>query len=167
MANSTLGKRIKELVPDLRRFAFALTASAVEADDLLQDTVLRLLDRGIPDDADSKRWAFRVCKNIWLDQLRAQKVRRNWAQQAAKHEAQVEDGQRVIESISDVKNVERLMQEMPEGQRAALAMVALEGASYKETAVALDIPIGTVMSRVARARSFLTTRLEPEAIGDS
>lgn len=167
MANTTLGKRIKELVPDLRRFAFALTASAVEADDLLQDTVVRLLDKGIPDDADSKRWAFRVCKNIWLDQLRARKVRTAWAQQKANEGAPVEDGERVIEGISDVKNVEKWMREMPEDQRAALAMVALEGASYKETATALDIPIGTVMSRIARARRFLSDRMEPEARGGS
>ncbi len=145
----------------MRRFAFALTASAVEADDLLQDTVVRLLDKGIPDDADDRRWAFRVCKNIWLDQLRARKVRTNWAQQEANKGMPVEDGVRVIETISDVKGVERWMREMPEDQRAALAMVAIEGASYKETAAALDIPIGTVMSRIARARRFLSDRIRP------
>lgn len=161
MANDTVSKRIRTLLPDLRRFAFALTASAVEGDDLLQDTVVRLLDKGIPADADAKRWAFRVCKNIWLDQMRAKKVRSTWAQQAAQQDAPVDDGEAKLEGISDVKRVEKLMDEMPGDQRAALAMVALEGASYKETAKALDIPIGTVMSRVARARRYLADRLGP------
>lgn len=161
MVNNLFGKTIRELVPHVRRFAFALTGNASEADDLLHDTIARLLEKGMPEDAHPKKWAFRVCKNIWLDQLRAKKVRSDWAKQVAERDDLYEDGQRVADARLDIRQVEELMQEMPQDQRIVLSMVAIEGLSYKDAAASLEVPIGTVMSRVSRARAYLAERMVP------
>lgn len=63
------------LAPMLRRFAYSLTGSAPDADDLLQNTLERLLSRDIPADVELAKWAFRVCRNIWIDEYRARKIR--------------------------------------------------------------------------------------------
>ncbi|MCG8440515.1 MAG: RNA polymerase sigma factor [Caulobacterales bacterium] len=157
-----LGKAIIALLPNLRRFAFALTGQRQDADDLLQSTVERLLDRGVPADADIARWSFRVCKNIWIDEIRARNVRRTAPEAHVGDESASEDGERIVTDRVMLAEVNRAMATLPDEQRAALSLVALEGLSYAETAEALGVPIGTVMSRVSRARRALTRALAPK-----
>ena len=64
----------------LRRFCLSLTGQAADADDLLQATVERLLEKGMPQDAHVSKWAYRVCKNVWIDEIRARVVRQRHIQ---------------------------------------------------------------------------------------
>lgn len=153
-----------ELLPGLRRFARSLTGNLFDADDLVQGTVERVLARGLPEEAELRRWTFRVCRNLWVDELRGRSVRN-------RHVADPDDVD--PEAIGrDPGNVERraleeamqAMQQLPVEQREVLAMVAIEGMTYRETASVLEIPEGTVMSRLARARAQLAARLQQERV---
>lgn len=143
------------LMPMIRRFAYSLTGSAPDADDLLQTTIERLLSRGVPDDVELAKWAFRVCRNIWIDEYRARKIRHNAAQLPELEEPTV-DGENIIYNQITLGQVNTAMDQLPDDQRSILALVAVQGMSYKEVAETLSIPVGTVMSRLARARIALS-----------
>lgn len=144
------------ILPRLRRFAFALAGSAADGDDLLQATVERALakqDRFEPG-TDLARWTFRIGRNIWVDEMRARKSRGE-AVEIDERTAPALDGARALDAKLTLNKVEQALNELSEGHRAVVALVAMEGLSYKEAAAVLDLPIGTVMSRLARARSQL------------
>lgn len=151
-------EELVEVLPNIRRFALSLTGSLADADDLLQSTVERLLTRGVPDDAAVLPWSLRVCKNLWIDELRSQKVRRDAATEPAVIGEQVMDGERQLHGEMTLQEVQDVLHSMSDEQRMVLELVAVEGFSYKEAAAALEIPVGTVMSRLARARTALLER---------
>lgn len=156
-------KQLVELLPALRRFSWSLTNSAHDADDLLQATVERLLTKGVPVDADLGKWAFTVCRNLWIDEYRSRKVRQNaeWDPMLTEH-AHV-DGERQVHSQMELDRVNHAMQSLPDEQHLVLSMVAVQGLSYKGVAESLEIPLGTVMSRLARGRAKLVELLkDPE-----
>lgn len=151
---------LKLLLPALRRFAYSLTGSMADADDLLQNTVLRLLDSppaaGIP----LPQWAFKICRNLWIDDYRAQRVRQ---QAAAKPELQQEnftDGEQDMLNDIQLAEVNTAMNTLPDEQREVLSLVAVQGLSYAEAAKVLAIPAGTIMSRLARARVAMVNALQ-------
>jgi len=154
-------QEITELLPRLRRFAYSLTGSMDEADDLLQNTVERLLTREMPQDADLTKWAFRICRNVWIDECRAKKVRREAAEQPELTDGQVVDGQHRSTKEIEWDRVDAAMSQLPEDQRQIISLVALQGMPYKIVAEILDVPKGTVMSRLARARAALSEALTP------
>ena len=135
----------------MRRFACSLTRNRDDADDLLQSTLARVLERGVPDGADLLRWMFRVCRNLWIDELRSRTVRGVVGDAV---EPAV-DGEAVLLGEVAVREVTDAMETLPEEQRALLSLVAVEGLTYREASEVLEIPIGTVMSRLARARAAL------------
>lgn len=146
---------LDELAP-LRRFCLSLTGAAADADDLLQVTVERVLDKGMPTDADARKWAYRVCKNAWIDEVRSRDVRQRYPQHMGNDdEAEAPSaetsaaGERALEAVS------RALDRLPDEQRLALTLVAVEGKSYAEAAEILEVPVGTIMSRIARARKQL------------
>jgi RNA polymerase sigma factor (sigma-70 family) len=151
----TLHAAIVEALPSVRRFARALTGNATDADDLLQSTVERTLARARPDGLDVLKWMFRVCRNLWVDELRARNVRERAPANAIEPHA-TEDGA-MIDALA-VDEVMAAIAQLPEEQRAVLALVVGEGMSYREAAQALDIPQGTIMSRLSRARAALADR---------
>lgn len=156
-------QELVEVLPNIRRFAMSLTGSLADADDLLQSTVERLLTRGVPDDASVLPWSLRVCKNLWIDELRAQKVRRDASTEPAVIGEQVMDGERQLHGEMTLQEVQDVLHSMSDEHRSVLELVAVEGFSYKEAAATLEIPVGTVMSRLARARTTLLekSRFEP------
>jgi RNA polymerase sigma-70 factor (ECF subfamily) len=133
-----------------------------DADDLLQATVERMLDRGLPDDAALLPYSLKACRNLWIDEIRSRKVRQA---AASSGDPLVSRGftpcgeQQALGEIS-LREVQAVLAEMPEEQRAVLELVAVEGFSYRQAAEVLDIPIGTVMSRLARGRATLVERLK-------
>ncbi len=148
------------LLPNLRRFALSLTGSAADADDLLQTTVERILKRGVPEGAHIGKWAFRVCRNAWIDETRYRKIRRAPDEQSEDSNRHSEDGvATALEKIA-VSQVGKALQALPDNQREALALVAIEGFTYAEASEALEVPIGTIMSRVARARKELSAQFD-------
>lgn len=167
LSDRQLGKRQRqELMAELRglkRFCLSLTGSGADADDLLQCTVERLLERGIPDDAHTARWAYRVCKNLWIDELRSREVRTRHANTVAQTgEARDLSPSAETQSAGErsLAAVNEAMAKLPEEQRMALTLVAVEGRSYAEAAEILEVPIGTIMSRIARARKQLLPAIE-------
>lgn len=147
------------LAPMLRRFAYSLTGSAQDADDLLQNTLERLLSRGVPADVEIAKWAFRVCRNIWIDEYRARKVRQHNTYALDDTDEPAVDGEQAIHDQIALAQVDAAMDKLPDDQRSVMALIAVQGMSYKEVADTLGIPTGTVMSRLARARVALANFL--------
>ena len=161
MASLTAQQRqdLIEELPRLKRFCLSLTSDPTDADDLLQITVERLLEKGMPADAHVAKWAHRVCRNLWIDEIRSRDVRNRYAQSESVSEGAGTTAANTDESVQ-LDRVEVAMQKLPPEQRAALVKVAVEGCSYAEAATVLEVPIGTIMSRVARARKALAEDLE-------
>lgn len=155
-------KELLAVMPDLRRFAISVAGNAADGDDLLQGTVERVLSRGVPFQADMKKWVFRVCKNLWIDQYRAMQVRRKGAGEIRLETGSELDGERVAHSKLMLKKANTLIESLPEDQRMVMTLVAVDGYSYKEVAEILDTPIGTVMSRLSRARKALSAQMNPQ-----
>ncbi|NNL57251.1 MAG: RNA polymerase sigma factor [Pseudomonadales bacterium] len=154
-------EQLVTLLPAVRRFAYSLTGSVHDADDLLQNTVERVLSRELPDDVDLLKWMFRVCRNLWIDEYRSRKVRNNAAQDPGLQAQQIFDGEKAIYQEITLNQVDAAMQQLPDEQRTIISLVAVEGLSYSEVAATLDIPTGTVMSRLSRARAALSKLLNP------
>lgn len=150
-----------ELLPRLRRFALSLTRHGEEADDLVQTACERALrsrsqwQEGTRLDA----WMFRIIRNLWIDQVRARASRGPSDPLDAVPEPAGEDGREVVESRLTLSAVETAMAALTPEFRDVLVLVCVEGLSYREAADRLDIPIGTVMSRLARARLALSERI--------
>jgi RNA polymerase sigma-70 factor (ECF subfamily) len=146
------------LLPRLRRFCRAIAGDG-SGDDLLQATVERALARqhqwqpGTGLDS----WMFRIAQNLRIDLARHGRVRGTEIDIDEAVALQGDDGRSIVESRSDLSAAERAMAALPEDQRAVLALVVIDGRSYREAAETLDIPIGTVMSRLARARHAVAT----------
>lgn len=163
---SDLREQVVEVLPRLRRFCLALTRAQDAGDDLCQATVERALSRAdqfIPGTRlDS--WMYRIAQNIFIDDKRRVRTRG--------HEIDVEnaftlvgdDGLQVVEGRSDLARARAAMAALPEEQRLLLTLVVLDGMSYKDAAATLDIPIGTVMSRIARARRSIDRLITGEQV---
>jgi RNA polymerase sigma-70 factor (ECF subfamily) len=148
---------IIELLPRLRRFAYALSGNPDQGDDLVQEACARALAH--PEQYKSgtrlDSWMYRIVRNIWLDQLRASKVRGYVMDLDAAPEMMGEDGRNIIESRLTLRQVLNAMGKLPPQQRLLIALVCFEGVSYQNAADILEIPIGTVTSRLVRARRLL------------
>lgn len=155
MKRDALHQQIIEILPRLRKFAYSLTGAKADADDLLQTTVERLLQRTMPKDVELIKWAFRVCKNIWIDELRSKNVRIKAVAVLEVEASNNVDGEKTVMAKMALQEVNQAMSQLPNEQRAAMALVCVEGYSYAEAAAALDLPIGTIMSRISRARVTL------------
>ncbi|MBR9912466.1 MAG: RNA polymerase sigma factor [Gammaproteobacteria bacterium] len=158
-------EEIVKLAPAVRRFAYSLTGSTHDADDLLQSTVERVLKSPAPEGVELAKWMFRICRNLWVDEYRSRKVRLNAVADPELQESQIVDGERAICGEITIRQVDAAMRQLPDDQRSILSLVALEGLSYKEVASTLDIPAGTVMSRLSRARAALSKILNLNATG--
>jgi RNA polymerase sigma-70 factor (ECF subfamily) len=157
-----------DALPRLRRFARSLVGNRHDADDLVQATVERALERGMPKEEDVPKWLFRVCKNLWIDELRAGAVRAAAARRPELAEEPTVSGEAVAIGELTLREVDRAMASLPDEQRLVLSLVAVEGMAYREAAEILDVPIGTVMSRLSRARAVLAARFaELETPNDS
>ncbi|MBN7795971.1 RNA polymerase sigma factor [Parahaliea mediterranea] len=143
----------------LRRFCFSLTGSQADADDLLQATVEKVLEKGMPDDAHPAKWAYRVCKNAWIDELRAREVRQRYPEQVEEPDG-APSAELVAGRERQVSAVGEAMEALPTEQRLALTLVAVEGKTYAEAADILEVPVGTIMSRIARARRQLADTID-------
>ena len=158
------GDELVAVLPRLRRFARGLAGSASEADDLVQAACERALARAhqFQEGTRFDSWMFRIVQTIWIDQLRARDVR--------KESGDVEDERlgsdaavRSVEARLALSEVRRAVDQLPAEQRSVLMLVTVEGLSYKEAAEVAGVPVGTIMSRLARARIALQQQLESGA----
>ena len=156
--------QIVALLPRLRRFAYALSGTRDEADDLVQaacERALSRLDQWQPGTRlDS--WMFRIIQTTWIDRTRATRVRGYPYDPDDLVHLPGEDGRRVTEASLTLDAVRRRIAELPEEQRIVLALVTVDGMSYQQAADVLGVPIGTVTSRLSRARKRLADDLSDE-----
>jgi RNA polymerase sigma-70 factor (ECF subfamily) len=152
---------IEACIPALRRYARALLRHNQDADDLVQETLLRAIEglRSRRRDAEVRPWLFTIMHNQFVSHLRRAKVRREDAQreyperQANAPNAEFARGRQ--EDGLHWQDFIRAFDAIPEDQRTVLLLVSVEDLSYAEVSQVLDIPIGTVMSRLARGRERL------------
>ena len=151
--------RIIELLPRLRRFARNLTRNPHDADDVVQIAIERALTRldQWHRDARLDSWLFRIVRNAWIDEIRS-RARRDAL--FAPEEAAEAIGVAAMDREVDRLSVEAAMARLPEEQRLAVSLVLVEGLPYKEAALVLDVPIGTLTSRLARGREALQAMLQ-------
>jgi len=156
--------RMVELLPRLRRYALVLTRDLEKADDLVQETCVRALSRLDQWQPGTRldSWLYRIAQNLWLDRKRAEKVRGVQVDVESVVGLQGVDGRAVTEARLTLETVARHMQILSPEQQLLVVLVSIDGLTYKEAADALEIPIGTVMSRLARARRTLYESLEGE-----
>ena len=139
----------------LRKFCISLTGNVADGDDLLQATIERVLEKGMPADAHVAKWAYRVCKNAWIDEIRARDVRQKYPQLVSSDEHNSPSAEQSADGLQELAAVSAALDEIPPEQRLALTLVAIDGKTYAEAASILDVPVGTIMSRIARARRHL------------
>jgi len=153
-------EQIAALLPRLRRFARNLTRNPHDADDVVQIALERALLKleQWRRDARLDSWMFKIVRNVWIDELRA-RGRRDKIFLSA--EAGENVGEATMEREAELMSVQSAMGRLPEDQRVAVSLVLVEGLPYKEAAEVLDIPIGTLTSRLARGRESLQAMLEP------
>lgn len=157
--------RMIAFLPRLRRFAFALTRNLDLADDLVQDTcerALARLDQWEPG-TNLESWMYRIAQNLWLDRKRSERSRGPATEIDEAIGLEGIDGREVTESRMTLAAVSAGIDRLPADQQVLIAMVCVEGLSYKEAATALGVPIGTVMSRLSRARQALYAYLASDA----
>ncbi|MER1967437.1 sigma-70 family RNA polymerase sigma factor [Castellaniella sp. GW247-6E4] len=149
-------------LPNLRRYARALTGDPAWADDLVQDTLERALNRTRlwRPGSNLRAWLLTILRNLFIDQLRA------------RHEFTVDDATAPWQSAAmpatetdglALRDVQRALYRLPVEQREVLLLIGLEELSYQEAATVLGVPIGTVMSRVARGRKHLRALLSEDS----
>jgi RNA polymerase sigma-70 factor (ECF subfamily) len=152
---------IMQHIPRLRRYARALTGERSAADDLVQDTLERALSRFHlwRQGSDLRAWLFTIMHNIFVNQIRSrmrhphEPLDDNAADELHAHEP----------DWGELRDIEEALALLPAEQRAVLLLVGLEQFTYEEAARVLDIPLGTVMSRLSRGRERLRLALYGEA----
>lgn len=156
---------IEEQIPRLRRYARALTGERNAADDLVQDTLERALSRFHlwRQGSDLRAWLFTIMHNIFVNQARSR--------MRHPHEALDEPATDELHTQepdwAELRDIGDALARLPHEQRAVLLLVGLEQFTYEEAARVLDIPLGTVMSRLSRGRERLRAMLggDPRAPG--
>jgi RNA polymerase sigma-70 factor (ECF subfamily) len=148
------GTQIVPHIPRLRRYARALTGERATADDLVQDTLeracnkLHLWRRG----SDMRAWLFTIMHNVFINQVRG---RRAVPDLPLNDEIMELPAHSAPADRLEIRDLDAALARLPDEQREVLLLVALEQLSYQETAQALGIPVGTVMSRLSRGRERL------------
>ncbi|MEQ8748962.1 MAG: RNA polymerase sigma factor [Amphiplicatus sp.] len=160
----TLHDKRKELVdciPRLRRFALALAGNQPDADDLVQSAVEKALRNlgGFQNGTRMDSWLFKITQNLWIDSRRSHKRRGGQTTLNDAMHIAGEDGRKLVEERAMIEHTRAAIASLPEEQRLAVAYVLVEGQSYKDAAHNLGVPVGTVMSRLSRARKALAAQV--------
>lgn len=146
--------QLVSLLPRLRRFAIGLCRSVDEGDDLTQAACLRALEKYEQWEPGTRldSWVFRIIHTIWLDRRKSAAARLVDGDPDAVLEKAGPSAIAQIEARSDLRQAWRAITALPADQREVLLLVTVEGFSYQQAAEFLEIPVGTVMSRLARSR---------------
>lgn len=151
------------IYPRLWRYCIVLTGNQDSANDLAQAACLRALEKYDQFKVGTyfDRWLFRVTQRMWINEIRKQKVRQGEGLVPVE-EADIIDPKASPEMNLFARQVLLEVMALPEAQRSAVSLVYIEGFSYKEAAEVLEIPIGTVMSRLSAARAKLAQSIKSE-----
>jgi RNA polymerase sigma-70 factor (ECF subfamily) len=166
---SVVQRTLPAVLPRLRRFARTLARNPHDADDLAQSTLERALRNAAqwraPAESSAEQletavrcWLFGIMKNAWIDNRRANQRERTLFLED-EHTEQIGDAASL--ALEDRMSLDSAMEQLPDEQRLVVSLVLVEGLSYQETATVLEVPIGTVTSRLARGRAQLARLLSP------
>lgn len=161
LGKDSMQKLILAELPSLRRYAYSLTQNQHDMEDLLQALVEKLLVQSIPADVKPLPWMLRVAKNLWIDELRKQKSK---GTEIAVEEFDVAASDNIEGDFNrniELQRMQKAIAQLPDNQREVLSLVTSAEMSYADAAAILDVPIGTIMSRLARARENLSKLLTP------
>ena len=165
--SETIEHELAQLLPRLRRFAFSLSRNGADADDLAQATIERALRSREQWQPGTRRdsWLYRIMRNLWIDTARARARREK--REAPEEEAQFvgEDPRESMDASLELKRAMAAMNRLPDEQREIVALILVEGFGYREVSEMLDLPIGTVSSRLVRGRTALLEMLGGSADG--
>lgn len=147
-------------------YACALCSQTTAAEDIYQESIVRAMSaRAVPTEPASFRvWMFRLLRNLWIDRLRADARTQDFARNEELGNCQYPAATEGEDAVVNRLAVRQAFMQLSEEHRDVLALVDIGGFSYKETSVLLAIPPGTVMSRVARARSALVHLLSSDRV---
>jgi RNA polymerase sigma factor (sigma-70 family) len=153
------GALLEPLIPALRRYAYALMRDHAAADDLVQDTLERALSRWTSrrPDGELRAWLFTILRNLHID------AHRQGQRRGAHVEIDLADHRETAarqEMALEARDVLAALEQLPEEQKSLLLLIGVEDFSYEEAARILGVPIGTVMSRLSRARQKLRSIVE-------
>jgi RNA polymerase sigma-70 factor (ECF subfamily) len=159
MSEQELSMALPALLPRLWSFALRLAVDQDDAADLVQRACVRALERRhqLRPGSSTLSWLFSIVHSLWLNEVRARQIRRHanmrWTEELSDA---VMDSSAVSPEV-DVfhQQIVIAVEHLPDAQRAVMLLVAVEGLSYREAADVLEVPIGTVMSRLARARILI------------
>jgi RNA polymerase sigma-70 factor (ECF subfamily) len=157
MARQSVVDTLHEHIISLRRFALVLTRNRDDAEDLVQDTLTRAITAvdSFQPGTDLRVWLFRIMSNTHVSALRKRQVRDT---------ARAELPDPVVDATQslhvEVRQLLAALDELPHSQREAILLMALDDMKYKDAAGALNIPLGTFMSRIARGREALRRAME-------
>ena len=150
-------ENVQAAIPALRRYARALTRNADIADDLVQDTLVRALrSEHLFHGGEVRSWLYTILTNLNRNRLRS------LARRPALSPIEDNDAPDMAGPEAGGRDIERALATLVDDQRTALLLVVLEGLSYREVAEVQGVPIGTVMSRLARARAQIKSFLDGE-----
>ncbi len=150
-------------LPNIRRYAYSLTANFADAEDLLQSLVERLLKTSIPTDAHSLAWMLTVCRNLWINELRKRKVSAAYLEQLLDDSEPTIPLEEEVQKQIVLEDIQHTLLALSVQQREVLSLVIMSGLSYAETANVMNVPVGTVMSRLSRARQALAHAIKCES----
>jgi RNA polymerase sigma-70 factor (ECF subfamily) len=155
----------------LRRYAHALLGDRIEADDLVQECLARALSRAHlwRPGSDLRAWLFTILHNIHVNNLRSRRTRVAVFGLASGQAQRVRAVPPDQDARLELRDLERALDQIPDEQRQVLLLVGMEGMSYEEAASVVGVPIGTIMSRVARGREALRRQMsaaEPQSQPD-
>ena len=157
MAVAGFRENVQAAIPALRRYARALTRNADIADDLVQDTLVRALrSEHLFHGGEVRSWLYTILTNLNRNRLRS------LARRPALSPIEDNDAPDMAGPEAGGRDIERALATLVDDQRTALLLVVLEGLSYREIAEVQGVPIGTVMSRLARARAQIKSFLDGE-----
>ncbi|MCV0394703.1 MAG: RNA polymerase sigma factor [Rhizobiaceae bacterium] len=156
-AEHDVGHRLIALLPNMRRFALSLARKPDLADDLVQQACERALAHAASFQPGTRfdAWMFRIIRNLWIDRVRRDRTAGPREDIEERRDLVGDDGERTMEARLTLASVSEAMELLPEDQRELVVLVCVEDLSYREAAEVLGVPIGTIMSRLARARKKL------------
>ena len=149
------------ILPRLNSFACRLTGSRDDGADLVQSACQRALEsvHQWRPDARLDSWMYRIIHNLWIDGLRKQNGRRTWPLESLQDAGPSIDGRTTVDARMMLRQARKVIKALPREQRDVLQMIVVDGQSYKDTAHQLGVPVGTVMSRLARARGKIKSEI--------
>jgi RNA polymerase sigma-70 factor (ECF subfamily) len=156
MSSHELSVTLPTLLPRLWRFAVRLARDPHDAEDLVQRACVRALERRhqLRPDTSTLSWLYTIVHSVWMNEVRSRRIRSRssmeWSEELAETVPDTAGGTPEMDALH--RQIMAAVEALPDAQRAVMLLVAVEGLSYREAAEILDVPIGTVMSRLARAR---------------